>query len=487
MPLRLRLTLVSTAVLAVVLAAFGTGVYVLLNRNLHDNLDAVLRARAQEVTGVMRLPFDEGFVFHGFGFGRPDIFVQIVSPSGTVVARSESLGEETLPVDATTIAVAFGRVKPFYRDITVHGTPLRVRVGPVVDQFREIQGAVIVAAPREGIAVTLRRLRTLLVVAGGIGLVLAASLSWRAARTALRPVEDVADAASAIGRTGDLSRRVSYEGEDEVGRLARAFNEMLGRLERAHAELERTVEAQRRFLADASHELRTPLTTLRGNLDVIRRHPELPAEELAAALADSTDEAERMSRLVEDLLALARADARAPLPEQEVPLGEVARQAVSAAFDVDAISGGDGPSVTVEADPAVVVRGSAEALRRLIANLVDNAIKYTPGDGRIDVRVAREDSWAVVTVADTGVGMTGEELAHAFDRFWRSDRSRAERGSGLGLAIAKAVAEEHGGTIAATSAPGAGSIFTIRLPPADSGPSPPGEALPASSDAEVPT
>jgi heavy metal sensor kinase len=463
-PLRLRLTLVSTAVLAIVLAAFGGGVYVLLNRNLHDNLDATLRARASEVTRVMSLPSDEGFVFHGFGFGRPDIFVQVVDRSGNVVARSESLGDVVLPVDAQAIAVAIGSARPFYNDVTVLRTPLRIRVGPMIDQFGAVQGATVVAAPREAITATLRRLRFLLILAGGVGLLLAGTLSWRAARTALRPVEEVAEAAGEIGRTGDLSRRVAYQGDDEIGRLARAFNEMLDRLQAAHAELERTLEGQRRFLADASHELRTPLTTLRGNLEVILRRRDLPPDELAAAIADSAEEAERMSRLIEDLLALARADARAPLPEEPVRLVEVVHRAVDAAFDVDVVAGGDGPPIEVEEDGEVTVRGSGALLQRLVGNLVDNAIKFTPAGGRIDVRVARRDGWATLTVSDTGIGMSAEELAHAFDRFWRSDSSRAERGSGLGLSIAKAVAEEHGGEITATSAPGEGTTFVVRLP-----------------------
>jgi len=260
--------------------------------------------------------------------------------------------------------------------------------------------------------------------------------------------------------TGDLSRRVPAGGSDELGQLAEAFNTMLVRLESAQQALSRSLDTQRRFVDDASHELRTPLTIMRGNLEVIARNPDMPPSDRSAALRDSIEEAERMTHLVDDLLALARVDAGMPLPDLEVALAPLVREVV----DETIVAAGERiVSVTI-GSPDAAVRGSGGLLRRLLGNLADNAIKYTAERGSVSISLVDEGDHAVITVADDGVGMTPDELAHAFDRFWRSDRSRERPGSGLGLAIAKAVVEAHGGTIEAASQPDEGTTFTIRLP-----------------------
>lgn len=459
MSLRLRLTLVSTVVLGVVLTSFGAGVYLLLNKTLHDNVDETLARRAQSVLTDLQVPLELEFYIP-----PPGAIVQIIYASGKVVDTTTTEGDEPIAIDERARRVASGSAAAYYRDVSVRGVDLRMLAAPFTDVTGQIHGAVMIAVSRENVTEALRRLRLLLTWAGVLGLGLAAALSWQAAKTALRPVEEVADAATAIGATGDLSRRVDPGGEDELGKLTKAFNGMLDRLEAAHMELERTLEGQRRFLADASHEMRTPLTTMRGNLEVIKASPSISPADLASALSDSIGEAERMSRLIADLLALARADARAQPAEEPVPLAAVVREAIAGAQTADTATGGDGPSVAMHLDDTVTVRGSFEPLRGVVTNLVENAMKYTPGEGRIDVTVAREQPWAVVRVSDTGIGMSQEELAHAFDRFWRSDRSRGERGSGLGLAIVKAVVEEHGGAIVAESTPGRGTTMTVRLP-----------------------
>ncbi|MGH2830008.1 MAG: sensor histidine kinase [Actinomycetota bacterium] len=457
--LRTRLTLVSMAALILVLAAFGAGVYVLLNKTLHDNLDLALARRGAQVARQIETPFGQDLLAEG-------MIVQVVLSDGRVIGPPLTAGGLLLTVDDRVRSIAEGKDRDgkAYRDVTEQIGELRLYVFHVATATG-VEGAVMVAAPRGNITETLHRLRVLLTRAGVIGLALAGFLLWTAARTALRPVEEVADAATQIGATGDLSRRVDPGGDDELGRLTKAFNGMLDRLETTHAELERTLEGQRRFLADASHELRTPLTTMRGNLEVIARSSRMSKEDLRAALEDSIEEAERMTRLVEDLLALARADAaEAPVIAEPVALAQVTRDAIELAATADQAEGGDGPRVNFRPAEDVIVDGSPDLLRRLVTNLVENAIKYTPAQGRIDVAVARENGWAVLTVADTGIGMSDEELEHAFDRFWRSDRSRGERGSGLGLAIARSVVEDHGGAIAATSEPGEGTTMTVRLP-----------------------
>jgi two-component system OmpR family sensor kinase len=457
--LRLRLTLLSTAVLTAVLATFGAGVYVLLERNLRSAVDAALAQRAGEVARATRVSPQETII-RTLGFSRPNTYVQIVDQAGRVVARSDALGLEVLPVDEAVVAVGFGRRPAFTRDVEVRDTRLRMRAAPLVDQFGEAQGTVLIAAPLDDVAETLRRLRGVMIVAGLAGIGLAAALGWRSARTALRPVEEIARTAHEIGATADLTRRVPVAGPEELGRLAEAFNAMLARLEAAQAALSRSLEAQRRFVDDASHELRTPLTIMRGNLELVARNPTMPAAEREAALRDSVEEAERMTRLVDDLLALARVDAGMPLPDEEVALAPLVRDAIEG---TRRRAGDRIVSETIVAEEACV-RGSVGLLRRLVENLTDNAVKYTDERGAISVSLVEEGSSAVLTVADDGIGMTPEEAAHAFDRFWRSAASRERPGSGLGLAIAKAVAEAHGGSIEVASEAGAGTTFTVRLP-----------------------
>lgn len=475
MTLRLRLTLLITVILVVVLSSFGAGVYVLLNKTMHDNLDRdILRYATEVVTAI-----DAGEEPTTY-FGRVDFITELLSPTGSVLPIQPFSSTELLPKSSRAQNVASERdARPYYEDITVRGVPLRLYVLHIPSL--RYDGAMLVAAPRRAISETLRRLRLLLLWAGLIGLALAAGVAWQTARTALRPVEEVANAATEIGTTGDLSKRVDPGGGDELGKLTVAFNAMLDRLEEAHHTLERTLESQSRFLADASHELRTPLTTMRGNLEVMRSSPEMPETDRVDALRDSIEEAERMSHLVEDLLALARADAQAPMPVEPVALAEAASDAIATASAAQAASVGSSPAIHLNADDSLVVSGSGDLLRRMIANLVENAIKYTPSDGRVEVTVTRESGWAVLRVADTGIGMSEPEIAHAFDRFWRSDKSRGERGSGLGLSIVKSVAEDHGGSIQAASDVGAGTTMTVRLPLAPTSPGAP--ASPASPQA----
>ena len=459
MALRLRLTLITTMVVAVVLAIFGAGVYVLLDRNLRGRVDQRIEQRAADVARALKIGV-VGFQFRDFGFDRPDTYIQIVSLDHGVIDRSESLGNATLPVGSSIMAIARGDRPPATYDAIVGHTPLRIRAYPAVDEFNQPAGVVLIAARLDDVLETLRRLRTLMLLAGLAGIALTAALGWRSARTALRPVEEIGATAHQIGITGDLSRRVSSGRTDELGQLANAFNTMLDRLEAAQAALSRTVETQRRFVDDASHELRTPLTIMRGNLELVARDPKMPAAERLAALSDAIDEAERMSRLVDDLLALARVDAGTTMPETDVALGPLVEEVALAAHAV----AGDRTLKVEGAQEGLRVRGSEPLLRRLLENLTDNAIKYTAPGGTIGVALARENGIARLSVSDDGVGMSPDERAHAFDRFWRSDMSRERPGAGLGLSIAKAVVEAHGGTIDVVSEQGDGTTFTVRLP-----------------------
>jgi signal transduction histidine kinase len=236
---------------------------------------------------------------------------------------------------------------------------------------------------------------------------------------------------------------------------------MLGRLQEAYGRLEDAYAAQKRFVADASHELRTPLTTIRASIDLLRRLPESNSREQAEILQDAASEVERMTRLLNNLLVLARADAGRGLVRQELDLQplveEVARQAIhfgEASFSVEGL----------ETLASARVLGNADSLKQLLRILLDNAIKYTPSNGSIVLRgLAADHRWGL-QVADTGCGIPAAKLPHIFERFYRADSSRGGEGTGLGLAIAHWIVREHGGSIEVESHEGQGSTFTVWLP-----------------------
>jgi heavy metal sensor kinase len=254
----------------------------------------------------------------------------------------------------------------------------------------------------------------------------------------------------------DLDRRIALRGtNDELDRLANTLNGMLARLAAAFTEM-------RRFSADAAHELRTPLTALKGGIEVALRSARSP-EEYRRVLVSSLEEVERLIRLAEDLLLLSRSVAGPETPRESVDLEPV----VLEVFDIAArLAQGRGVSVRLNEVGPATVKGDALALHRAILNLVENAIKYTPAGGKVELSLTTSDKSAVVTLEDTGIGIAGADAERVFEPFVRLDAARAREteGSGLGLAIARAIVVAHGGTISLESTPGAGSRFTVRLP-----------------------
>ncbi len=486
--LRLRLALLSTALLGLTLLIFGLVVYVFLARTLQQEVDRSLVDRAQVISGSMTVR--ETAV--GIAVSPPDVdaiatngaVAQAVLLSGDVV-RSAVLGPRTLPITREARAAAAGR-RALFETIEVPGTTLRLYNMPLLHEGEPI-GILQVARPiseTEGVLALVR-----IVLAGGASLSVAVSvlLGLLVARAALRPIDQLTRDAERIGAAQDFGARVSDRSAtrtDEVGRLAATFNGMLDRLQeafgalkRANERLEAALTSQRRFVADASHELRTPLTTVRGNASLLRRFERLTPEDRVAVVEQIAAESERMSRLVNDLLTLARADAGQLLESEAVALGPL--------IDDVALQGrvlAEGKvSISVVHLTDVQVRGDADALRQLLLILVDNAIKYTPRGGSITLGLSTDSQLAPrqpgptarISVVDTGVGIPAADLPHVFERFYRADRARQAGGTGLGLAIGKWIAEAHGGAISVESAPGTGSIFTVTLPALSVTPFPP--------------
>ena len=433
--LRWRVALASAVAILLAVVLLGVATLTLLDNQLHDTLDRSLRARAVEVARVAAAT-PELLTVPGTLEGRVGsgpALVEVVDRRGRIVARSGALGGRVLP-SGPPLNRALRTRRPAYGNERLGDEPVRVYAAPLgeLGGGAAAGGAVAVAGGTGDIEDTLRTTRGLVAISAVAAAILAALLSVLLTRRALRPLGRLTAGAEAIARTGDPERRLPAPAStDEVRRLADTLNAMLETLDHAR-------ENERRFVADASHELRTPLTALRGNAAYVAQHGADPE-----VLAELERDATRLSTLLDDLLALAREDAAGARPEERVDLDALVRRVVD----------GD-PRVVVEGRGSAVA-GDPEALRRAIANLVENAGKYGPPDGRITVAL----NGGRVSVSDEGRGLDDEAATHAFERFWRGPQASGE-GSGLGLAIVRAIAERHGGTVEVR-----GATFTIDLPP----------------------
>ncbi|HET7704230.1 MAG TPA: HAMP domain-containing sensor histidine kinase [Candidatus Limnocylindrales bacterium] len=455
--IRTRLALIYTGLLAVALIAFGAGLFFVLRAQLEASFDVGLRANAEHASGAFAQDVDASGALSPSQrlvdqFASTGGRVVILDPSGSVLGDSAGSGATPLPVAAEDL-IAADRRDHVTRDVRWADDVLRITVEPVIAADGRQMGYVAWAESTRRLRDVLTDVGSSLVLGACVVVLLALAGGLVLARGALAPVAEVTDTARAIALSGDFAARVDAgRPGDEVGDLAVAFNEMLAALEHNHQTLQR-------FLGDASHQLRTPLTTIRANLDLARRQ-DVPDEDRRAILADARDEAERMARLVTDLLALARADSGARLDVAPVELDAVVVEAVrrqaQAASHV---------KMTVSVAPALV-DGDRDRLADLLGVLLDNAARYTPDGGSVDTELSINDGLAVLRVSDTGIGLTDEDRRRVFERLYRGTRARGLRpsGTGLGLAIARWIVESHGGTIELTNRDGGGARATIMLP-----------------------
>ena len=463
LPLRWRLTLTYTAVLAFTLIVLGGIVYAVLQGYLVREADRDLRRLALEVAYRLDMPRGRGLRAAAFAhisvFASPGTYFQIVDDEGEVTARSSNLGTESLPVSPGTLELAL-KTGGFFQTVAVEGGRLRIYNYPLSVGGRQA-GVLQVGRSLEAIMDMMSRLAHVMFLMSFVIVGLATGIGYSLAHLALLPVERLTRVANTISETQDLEQRVDYDGPpDEIGRLAATFNRMLEGLAAARRSLTQSYTLQRQFVADVSHELRTPLTIIRGNLELLRQMEGAggPASDI---LADVTGEAERMSHLLNDLLTLARADAGQHIDKEPVELDEVVRDVARQApllgptrfltHDLDALTGAK-------------VMGDPDYLKQLFLILLENAFKYTPQTGEITLGASRQEEWYGVAVSDTGPGIPPDEVPRIFERFYRGPSARS--GTGLGLAIARWIAEEHGGRLEVTSQPGTGTTFTFWLPAA---------------------
>jgi two-component system sensor histidine kinase MprB len=382
-------------------------------------------------------------------------YQQVVTAAGRIIVRSAH--NVTLPVDSATLALARQGGRSFLRDSHIQGVHLRI----LAESFGK--GRVVqLAQPLTEVDSLLSRLRLILalIVLGGVAL--AALLGRLVAGAAVQPLKRLTAAAEHVAVTRDLSRRIERVGEDEIGRLAGSFNAMLDALEHSVSALDASVHAQRQLVADASHELRTPVTSLRTNIEILQQQSvSMDSEEQRGLLADVVEQIEELTLVINDLIDLARGEEQREDSEElrlDLLIAEVVERARRHAPATPLI---------VELDPTLVT-GVPARLERAVSNLIDNAVKYSPPGEPVEIALQGTQ----LTVRDHGPGISGEDLAHIFDRFYRGAEARGRPGSGLGLAIVRQVAAQQGGTVAAETAPGGGALMRLRLPyaePIDSG------------------
>jgi len=454
MSIRARVTLFGVGVVAVIYTVVAVLVYLLLSAGFAADQDRLLAARSSAALASLRsAPVSALSAGPGVVLGSADAVatgeavVVVLDSSGTVVSSTGHFGDGAVDVPSWVLAAASrdGRV---VATVPVSGVATRVLAVPW--SRAHLSGYVVAAQTIRAMEAQRHGMIVVLAAVGVVGLVAGFAATWFAAGRALRPLRELAVLADSVGGSADLTVRLpAVRQRDDLGRLTVSFNTMMGRLEAAYRRVESALAAQRRFAADASHELRTPLTTIRGNVGFLRAHPAASADDRAAALADLESESARMARLVDDLLLLARSDGGGLVPLSSVDLLEVS-ESVCRQAEVPPPESSGGPAV---------VRGDGSALRRMVWNLVSNAVAH--GEPPVSVSVSSTSGTVVLRVSDGGAGVPAGLESAVFERFFQVDpaRSGGGGGAGLGLAIARSVAEAHGGTITVS-----GAVFTVSLP-----------------------
>jgi two-component system sensor histidine kinase MprB len=462
--LRGRLTLAGGGAVFVALCIASSVIYFAVRSNLQEQVDAALIQLAEGVASKWNVentlpspkaPFLSGVaqakvrkggtrVKDGKPPGAGPIFAS--TDGGTsyfqvVPQLSAAALDEFVPMIRLDISVAKGLAPPYFRDVRYRGVPMRLYT---MSLSSEPDGLIRAAAPLNPTNATITRVRWLLIGLTLGSALLAGLLGRLAANAVLRPVRALAGTVREVSATRDLCQRIPVRGRDELASLAADFNGMLGALADSQ-------HVQQQLIADASHELRTPLTAHRTNLELLARS-DLPVEQRQRVLGAAVRTMEKLSTLVGDLIQAAR-DGRSVDARDSLALDELVAEAVERAEHRS-------PELRFDLrlEPYRVL-GARSRLERAVDNVLDNAIKWSPPGGPIEVKLAE----GKLSVRDHGPGIAEADLPHVFDRFYRAAAARALPGSGLGLAIVKQTVEDHDGTVTVTNADGGGALLTLRF------------------------
>ncbi|MFE9450471.1 ATP-binding protein [Streptomyces sp. NPDC006739] len=477
LPIRARLSMLVAAAVAFAVAAVSVTCWFIVQGKLYEQLDSELKQSAGKPVGLNQAaallaacpqepaPANDSD-FGGFR-GRDSYYTQLVKADGTVCVSSTSAGAVKSTPDDTTVVKNAASGEGIYRngtdsgghDVRVLTVPLMVNEG--IGSMRRLYpgAALTTAVPLRSTQKTLNDLALVLLLVSGVGVLGAGAAGLAIARAGLRPVDELTEVVEHVARTEDLAVTipVDEDREDEVARLSRSFNSMT-------AALASSRELQQQLIADAGHELRTPLTSLRTNIELLTRSEEtgrpLPPADRKALLASVKAQMTELASLIGDLQELSRAESQRGERVQVVPLQDIVEAALRRARL-------RGPELTITADlEPWYVRAEPTALERAIVNVLDNAVKFSPEGGTVDVLLDH----GVLTVRDHGPGIPADELPHVFDRFWRSPSARALPGSGLGLSIVARTVRQAGGEVTLARAEGGGTVATVRLPGAPTAP-----------------
>lgn len=462
--IRTKLTLWYTSLLFVSLIAFGAVFsYSLLKifiYRMDDQISSVANMMTHAIirpSGEIFLPRDFDIILgRFFGVRTAGNFIQILDPHGEMVARSSNLDNFRLPLTKGTYHAALGGATTYEVVRNIGRYPVRVVTKPVIIGDNRLVMIVQVGSSLEGMDEIFHSMAYILISAIFASVIVAAAVGSFLAKKALKPVTTITEAARRI-KAENLNERIPAAGpQDEIGRLTATMNEMIERLENSFKQI-------KQFTADASHELKTPLTILKGEIEIALRSRGDTAY-MREVLESSLEEIDRMSYIVRNLLDLAKMDVeKGATAKEKVGLDRVVaerhdqlkRRALDSGIQLDIIE-----------NKPLVIKGDFVRVSQLVFNLIDNAIKYTPRGGRVELSLTGNGGKALFRVRDTGVGISKEDLPYIFDRFYRVDkvRTRDVHGAGLGLSICKEIALAHGGSIDVESEPGKGSTFIVSLP-----------------------
>ncbi|MEN6615654.1 MAG: ATP-binding protein [Syntrophorhabdus sp.] len=460
LPIKWKLTLWYGGILALILVTFSSGVYIYFQNSLQKSIDTKIKSIAEVLASSMTETHNqslfgnfERYLENALGKKPKGKFIQIIDASGKIGARLNDLEAEAVPVSFVTLEKAL-KGEIVYETIESARPRLRMITMPILE-YKKIISIVQVGSSLEEFEDTMKRLLIIMIVS----IITATSgtivVGYFMAKKTMKPVDQIRRAAVKIS-SSNLDERIELKGrKDELGRLAETFNAMISRLKDSFQRINQ-------FSIDVSHELKTPLTILKGETELALRK-ERTVEEYRRSLASNLEEIDRMSRIIDDLLLLSKAEVK----DIRMNLEKVDLRDLLADVCLNMKLFGENKGVEIIAKDLEDIRivGDELKLRRMLTNIVENGIKYGGRGGHVTVSSFKQNGYAYINIQDDGPGIAADDIKYIFDRFYRADRSRKrESGSGLGLSISKWIAEAHKGTIEVESTPSAGSLFRIKLP-----------------------
>lgn len=452
-----RLTFAYTAVFALIIATVMATIYSRFANRQQSNIDRELRSYTDFLLTEVGLTDAElATTFTKMIAATTEVSLRFPSLRLVLLDRDTTIHERSrrVPIaDLVDTLRAGGRLVAGYRSIDLHGIPCRSLARAIRADSPGTTWMIVVTSLEDS-RESLDEMQGLLAASALFALLAAGGGGWLISRRALAPVASLTSAAAQIS-SSNLDRRVPVgRSHDELSMLARTFNDMIERLQQSF-------ESQRRFIADASHDIRTPIAVIRGELELLQRRIE-GEPPTRNALTRAIAELDRLNQLANDLLLLARAEAgQLPQARQQERLDELLAESASS---LRRLASQRDVAIKVDIYDAAEVRCDPQMLRRAVSNLIENAIKFSPNSTSVRTSLFVTGRRASIVIIDRGEGIPAKDLPRIFDRFYRGDRARVDRGTGLGLTIAKAIIEDHGGTVHIASEPGVGTTITVTLP-----------------------